>query len=336
MKRSIISQILHLALISVIFSLIVYFGFVSNYTKNVFNKNSFIKQYNSSIYKYRIISTKLLTVIDEWVEENIENATLINKNNARFGLDDNFSDHFYLAYFIQNTFFLLLTTILFVFIFNNSLINISEKEKLLIQCIIIFLIAITQYTVVPYDNISYFFFALFILSTLNYYKAESKFRFFILSIILFVATFNRESSALFISFFATFQILKYGKTLKSILPILYLIIIFLIAYLILRFIIVPTNVEATYYLHIKENLFEWYNLLGISFWIILSYLVYKLCNEPINKKSLYLFILLSSPYVLFCFVFGVMFETRLFIPIFLISIVISQFNIQKIIHKVNL
>lgn len=335
MKKSSIIQILFLVLTSIVFSTIVYYGFVSNYSKDVFSKNNYSEQYNSGVYKYRILSSQTLLMIDEWVTDNIENPDLLDKNDARLGLDDSFSSHFYLAYFIQNTLFLVLTAIILFFIFEHSLINISAKEKILLQFITILIISITQYVVVPYDNLSYFFSACFVLVLLNYYNSESIINLFIMGSVLFFATFNRESSALFISVFASVQLMKYGITKKTLVPVFALLLFFFAPYLILRFFIVPYDGTATYYLHIKENLIEWFNVLGMVFWLLLTYFLYVICDRAENKKAYLYFIVFSFPYILFCFTIGVMFETRLYVPIFIIAIVLSQINFQKILLPVN-
>ena len=72
MKKKFTSQLLFLVATTLIFSSIVYYGFVSNYTMSVFSKNSFSEQYSSGVYKYRIFSTELLLSVEEWLGEDID------------------------------------------------------------------------------------------------------------------------------------------------------------------------------------------------------------------------------------------------------------------------
>lgn len=330
MKKQIFPQLILLVLTTIIVSTIVYYGFASSYSSKVFSKKTCTEKYSQGVYKYRIFSTELLYLVNDWVESNVEDSKLLDNGNSNYGMDNEFSDNFYFSYFILNTFFFVLTTIVFVYIFNNSLINLSQSEKLLPQVFIIFIIAITQYTVVPYDNLSYFFTAGFILALMHYYKSESLFRLTIAGLILLVATLNRETTALFISAFATIQILKYGVVKKTILNFAYLLLFFIIPYLVLRFVIIPYDGTATFFLNVYENFTELSNIIGILFWIVFGTIIYQLSKNEINRKAFLLFIVVSFPYILFSFMIGVMFETRLFVPISLIAIVISQLDFEKL------
>ena len=144
---------------SILFSYFVYFGFVSSYTKDVFSEESYSQLYDAGVFKYRILSTELVLLTNKALEDFIPNNKA--NENLKHAMDKNFSDSLYFSYYIVNTFFLVLSSLLFVAILQQQEFLISNKEKLLYLLIFISIISLSQFVVVPYDISSYFLLLLF-------------------------------------------------------------------------------------------------------------------------------------------------------------------------------
>lgn len=326
MKKSLVPQIVLFSIAAMLVNYLVYFAFISTYTNNQYSEGAFREHYSSDIYSYRVLSKPIVLGTYQLIEQVFPNSGNTVINESFYSLGANFSKKFYISIFLVNTFFFVLTVITFVFIFNNYLINLTQKEKILLQLAIIFFVAITQYVVVPYDMIGYFLQALFILVLLS----NAKNKLFILGLLIGISTLNRESSALLISFAATIYYILHGINTNSIKKITTLLLFFLIPYIALRFIIdVPDNNVISEFTFLS-NFAVKRNLVGIAIWVIFFALSIILASDKKTKKSIYVFHIFSLPYIITCFTGAVMFETRLYIPILLVSLVLGQMNFEKI------
>jgi hypothetical protein len=182
--------------IPIILSFIVYYGFATNYTGNVFSKRGFKNQYEGGIYKYRILGKFLL----------LKTYTLIKGQNlpslaphSLALLDPNGKSEFYAAYFYLNTLFLCPTSVALILTLGGQE---DETSFLAVDAPLLFLIAlisIGQYVVVPYDILSYFF--LSAAALLIYQRKDASVNSIVLCIVVILATLTRETAILIPAFF---------------------------------------------------------------------------------------------------------------------------------------
>ncbi|PQL90419.1 hypothetical protein [Apibacter adventoris] len=319
--RSSFKIIVYAILLSLLLNYIVYYGFTTNYTGDVFSEEGFKNQYNNSVYKFRILSKYFLYFIYEAIKSpNIPDSRLLI-------LDSHASNSFYNSYFILNTFFTSLVSIILVLILNNPLIKIAKNYKLLLIYSIISAICLTQFVVVPYDVSAYFFLLVFILMSLEY-LIKSRIIYLIgMFFIIFISALNRETSALSISYLISILFFKYGISKKIFYPVLLMILAYLIAYIGLR-LYFQNN---TIFMHITFlSILLPKNLIGLLAWILLFILSISLANHKKNKLLIIYFHILSIPYIFSCFFTGLIFEMRLYIPLFLTSVILALMDTDKI------
>ena len=143
------------------------------------------------------------------------------------------------------------------------------------------------------------------------------------------ATLNRETSALLISFFFTYYFLRSGWSKRLAKETIVLLLFFAVPYVALRILVGDSSVTITQGLHLKENLTEFINYFGMFFWIAMFYLLIILAKSKEHRKGIYYLHLFSIPYILTCAITGVIFETRLYIPIFILGLVLTQMKLGE-------
>jgi hypothetical protein len=223
---------------------------------------------------------------------------------------------------------LVLSAATMVLITNLKDFLATSSEKLLITGISIFVMAFSQFVIVPYDISSYFFLLFFFYFFIKYLEKKSSLNLIILFFILIISTINRESSALSISLAATLLYAKFGLKKESIIPIFGLAIAFILTYIGLRVFngSFTTNDGSL----ISKNIFEPKNLLGLLFWMTLFMLPLLLAKDNNAKKQILIFHLFAAPYLAMCFYTGILYEIRLYVPIFLTSLFLSRLEVKKI------
>ena len=77
------------------------------------------------------------------------------------------------------------------------------------------------------------------------------------------------------------------------------------------------------------NLFIDTNIIGLFFWALFFYLPMAMADSKENKYLIGVFFLLSLPYILTCLKDGVMWEVRLFVPLFLGSLFLSKLDVSN-------
>jgi hypothetical protein len=353
-----------------------YFGFISGYTTDTFSENSFKDHYYNDIYKYRIISSHSIVELNHILENGKYKENYKNLSRQLQFLDKDATVTFYLAFFIWNTLFLILSLIAFYFLLNNIL-KLESITVITGTIILNFLIVFTQFIIVPYDNFSYFFEILFIIfvfynptptlpasregesktnptQTLptreglktNHFLTPSPVgrvgvgyelvgvRWLALPAIMIISTLNRESSAVNLSFLAAilFYHHKYDfkKWITAILPP---VLAFLLVYFGVRFILGFDTISIKT-APLLGNIKSPYSIIGSVFWISSIYILFVTGNSLSGEINKY-FLLFSIPYIITCFISGVLFEYRLLVPILIGMIVINMkyrgnFNYQ---HK---
>ena len=302
----------------------IYFSFGNIYSSKILNYADFSKQFHSGIYQYRILSGYLIFWIYQMLSTlNIDYSVF----KFRF-LESRSEPQMYLSFYILNTIFLVLSAALLLFITETKNFIATNSEKILLVSVAVFAIAITQFVIVPYDVSSYFLIVLFFYLLLKYLEKNSDFNLIILVVILMISTLNRETSALSISLAATLLYSKYGFRKELFKPVLIFALTFIAVYLGMRFLHESFTTNDGNLL--LQNFSEPKNILGFLFWIVFFLFTIIIAKDQHAKRNIILFHVFSIPYVLMCIYTGIMYEIRLYIPIFITSLLISRTDISKI------
>lgn len=324
MKLNLFSKLVFAALLAFVVNSFMYFSFGNIYSSKILNYADFQAQFKSGIYQYRKLSGYFLIGIYDFLS-----SLNIDYHIFKLKFFNQESDpKMYLSFYILNTFFLMLTAVLIVFITEKKNFVATSSEKILLIAICIFTIGISQFVLVPYDVSSYFLLLVFFWFLMKYLEQTSAKNLIILVAILAISTINRESSALSISLAATLLYAKIGIRKESIFPVLILGIIFFAIYLGMRFSqgTFTTN-DGNLFL---QNFTDFKNLLGILFWIVFFVFALILAKDKQSRNLILLFHFLSIPYIAMCFYAGIIYEIRLYVPIFLGSLLIGKLHLSKI------
>ncbi|MBS1550255.1 MAG: hypothetical protein JSS94_10400 [Bacteroidetes bacterium] len=302
----------------------IYFGFANVYSTSILNHADFITQFHSGIYQYRILSGQLLL----WIYDVLGRLN-IDYSIFKFKfLNENSEPKMYLSLYILNVTFAMLSAWILYLIFTTKEFIATHTEKLLMISVIIMTMALSQFVLVPYDYSSYFFMVLFIYGYLYYSKTNSKIAFLGLALLLILATLNRESSALSLSWVATITIHRKGLSRKSIIDITVFAIIFIGVYLGLR--LINGHFSTNDGNLLLENFTQPKNILGFGFCLLLFILTLCLAKSKAQQKLIFSFHFFALPYMLMCFYSGILYEIRLYIPILICSIILSRLDLGNI------
>lgn len=302
----------------------VYFSFGNIYSSKILNYGDFSQQFHSGIYQYRILSGYFLF----WIYDFLSGLP-IDYSIFKFKfLNADSEPQMYLSFYILNTIFLVLSSIIMFFITETKNFVATNSEKILVISVALLVIALSQFVIVPYDVSSYFFLLLFFYFLLKYLEKNSSGNLIILVIILLISTFNRESSALSISLAATLLYVKFGFKKETIQPILILAISFLAVYFGMR--ITNESFSTNDGNLLIQNFTNPKNLLGLLFWMILFLFPLIITENPQTKRNILIFHLFSIPYILMCFYTGIIYEIRLYVPLFLTSLILAKTDLSRI------
>ena len=319
-----ISHIIYFMLLAITVNSFVYFGFANTYSTTILNHHQFIEQFHSGIYQYRILSGYLLMGIYQFLGEfNLDYSIF----KFKF-IEENSEPRMYLALYLLNTIFLTLCSLFIYGITKSKLFNASKSEKIYLPTVAILIMAVTQFVIVPYDCSSYFFLALFIYLFLKYLKENKTSTLLLLGLTLALSTINRESSALSISFGAVLLYHQFGISKKSIVPTGIFVLVFIAIYLGLR--LSRGSFDTNDGLLIYENFTQAKNLLGLIFMGLLLHFTLIICESKIQKKLIWSFLFFAIPYLAMCLLTGILYEVRLYVPIFLSTLVLSKIDLEKI------
>lgn len=302
----------------------VYFSFGNIYSSKILNYTDFSKQFHSGIYQYRILSGYFLL----WIYDFLSGLKIDYSLFKLKFLNADSEPKMYLSFYILNTLFLVLSAGIMVFITDTKNFIATIPEKILLISVAIFVIAISQFVIVPYDISSYFFLLVFFYFLLKYLEKKSSQSLIILVFILIISTVNRESSALSISLAATLLYAKFGFKKEMIQPILILAFVFIAVYFGMRFLNESFSTNDGNLL--LQNFTEPKNILGLLFWIILFVFTLIMAKNDQAIRNILIFHLFSIPYILMCFYTGIIYEIRLYVPLFLTSILLSRIDLLKI------
>ncbi len=300
----------------------VYFGFVNSYSSKILNFQDFTQQFHSGIYQYRILSGHFLI----WIYDFLGNFNVNYDVFKMKFLNPNSEPRMYLSLYILNTLFLMLSAFVLLLITQTKNFIASESERILIVAVSIFAIALSQFVIVPYDVSSYFFLLLFFFFLMKYLENQSALNLITLFFILTISTLNRESSALSISLAATLLLAKFGWTKKMMVPVAILATTFIAVYIGMR--IFSEKFVTNDGSLITENLTNYKNWLGILFWVVFFIFTLLLATQKQARKNIIIFHFLALPYIAMCFYTGILYEIRLYIPIFITCLFLGGINFQ--------
>lgn len=307
MKSPVIQGVLFIILFCFVTSNMVYHGFLGN-NFFTYTKSSFIHLYGAGVYQYRILGKWLVLELDKLIDPG--------------GKD------FFRSVFYVNTFFLILTGIVTVLLVNlKGMFILSPSEKYLIIVLVPLLINLTQYTVVPYDVSGYFFQLSIIYVFLAFYVTRYILTMVAISLLLILSTLNRESSAISVAFLLSVLILRDGFKSKAFASICVFVWAFLLTYIFLRISIINKPYYGISLL--TGYLMKYVNILGILFWLLIGTFIYTLSNTKKNKDLVIFFHILSLPYIFEVFHTGILWEMRLYIPLFLGGLFLSKLDTSK-------
>ncbi|MGZ5192507.1 MAG: hypothetical protein ACXWVV_01070 [Kaistella sp.] len=317
MKINLLSKLIFAMLLAFTVNSFVYFSFGNIYSSKILNYADFQQQFSSGVYQYRILSGYFLIGIYEFLSD-------LNIDYSLFKLkffDADAEPKMYLSFFLLNTFFLVLSSAVLVLITETKNFVATSPEKLLLTAVAILAVALSQFVIVPYDISSYFFLLLFYYVLLGYLQKNSPQTLIILGSIMLVSTLNRESSALSLALAATLLFSKFGLKKETLVPVAVLGITFLAAYLGMRF--MNENFSTNDGNLFAQNFSEPKNILGLLFWLVFFAFPLLLAKDRRSVNNILIFHVLSLPYIFMCFYTGILYEIRLYIPLFLASALIS-------------
>jgi len=192
---------------------VIYYRFTPNYNVNAFSEAHFTEGSSKGVYRYRLLGRELHL----WVYKKLSAVPAIRnmKENPLYEkrldyLDPDADQTFYFTYFIMALLFSILTSVFLLLIFDSGpFFNMSEPQKIFIPAFLILFIGLTNFVITPYDNLSYFFLTLAIFGFLKYLQSAKWTHYILVCAVILLATLNRESSLLILSFMAGIYISAY-------------------------------------------------------------------------------------------------------------------------------
>ena len=230
---------------------------------------------------------------------------------------------FYSAYFYMNTFFLCLTSMLLLIILGAHRKNTDFMMVDLPVLFMCFLIGISQYVVVPYDTLSYFFLSTAVILIIN--DNGTLWNLLGLCTVIILATLTRETAAFILSFYFAINsktILTPPTTLKINRKQAVLIVItacFLFTYIGLRWVFGYDHAIYEAFV-LSKNLDRPDSMLGILFFISIALIIFI---TKAVQKEISVFFIVTFPYVLFIWLFADAWEIRLWTPLILLLIIMK-------------
>jgi len=289
----------------------VYYGFGTNYTADVFHEEGFREQYESGVYRYRILGRHLLLGTHSLMESDFFASRLLREHlpgppGGALALDGRTDPTFYSSYFVLNTFFLVLCCVLMYLILAGS----PLAERMLRLLVAILLIGLTQYVVCPYDTLSY---ALILLTFLLILR-QRKYGLPTVLLALAASTLARETAVLAIPFFIAHNWDGVSaRRPREILHLALMAAVFAATYLVLRLLL---GFDSAVWQNVRflENISSTRSIAGFLAMPVVAYPLAAISGR--RRKSL-VFLLACLPYWLAMLVVAETWETRLWVPVWL-------------------
>lgn len=306
---------------------ISYYGFETSYVVGIKSWEKVPDFMFSSVYAYRVIPNYLSVHVTEALAYIVNNDLSFAK---AFIIKQ--GSFFYHSIFLINVFFFMLTSVVLhkILRMQPAGLLLNDKVKQMVHLIAVFFIVIMQYVPTNCDCIALFFYSLGMLFTLKYLEKRKPVDLILLSSIIFISTFVRETACLNIAFFAAVfiepQELKRGN-FAFVKECMFLVAAFIIPYIGLRWLIGQhaSFAEGIYWV---KNFTSPYNILGLLFGILSIRFAYGFSDES-GKRTIRKYLFFSSPYLMMITLVGLFWETRLFMPLILTGFVAASYQFKK-------
>ncbi|KAA0127965.1 hypothetical protein FY557_11200 [Chryseobacterium sp. SN22] len=306
---------------------ISYYGFETSYVVGIKSWEKVPDFMFSSVYAYRVIPNYLSVHVTEALAYIVNNDLSFAK---AFIIKQ--GSFFYHSIFLINVFFFMLTSVVLhkILQMQPAGLLLNDKVKQMVHLIAVFFIVIMQYVPTNCDCIALFFYSLGMLFTLKYLEKRKPVDLILLSSIIFISTFVRETACLNIAFFAAVfiepQELKRGN-FAFVKECMFLVAAFIIPYIGLRWLIWQhaSFAEGIYWV---KNFTSPYNILGLLFGILSIRFAYGFSDES-GKRTIRKYLFFSSPYLMMITLVGLFWETRLFMPLILTGFVAASYQFKK-------
>jgi hypothetical protein len=298
-------------LLPVYFSCATYYGYSTAYTTRVFSERSFRKHYEKGVYRYRVLGRWTFLATHDLIQRTHLPSMLPRSIAATEG--KRATAEIYTAYCVHNTFFLCLACTVLFFLLERRrrtdgfIVDVALAGMAL-------LMAVTGYVVVPYDTMSYFFIAAAAALVL---RAPGPGGFAALCAALALATLTRESSVVILALYAAVhlpELVRWRRSGRRHLELLLLGLVFVAVYGGLRVALGGGHGAVTHGSVMAKNLHRPLAWIGLG--AFLAFVAWCLADAAHRRRCAW-FLVLCAPYLVTVTIVGLLWETRLFMPVML-------------------
>lgn len=310
------------AVLAFTLSTFLYFSFNNIYSVSILSRENFETQFFSGIYKFRLLSSWLVLAVYDFLQ-----SFTADYGDLQERLPKTADARMLIALYAVNTLFLILSALLLTFITSAKEFCATGGEKIAAVVVAIFVMVFTQYVLVPYDVSAYFFFLFFLWILLTYLRTKKTILFIAMLGMMIISTLNRETAALSLSVAATLFYREEGFGRQFFIRLIWLTLAFLAVYsgLRLSFGGFTTNDGNL----LAQNFTEPKNGLGLLFWLLLFAFTLLFARDRKAQGNILLFHLFALPYLAFCLYSGILYEVRLYVPLFLGGLFLSRVHLFK-------
>ena len=308
---------------------VFYFRFTSNYMVNVFSEKNFKESYNHNIFRYRVLGK----TVHLWLYRQLSGNTKTIRANPLYekrltALDPEADSTFFLTYFILSTIFTTLSALALLYVFDSGMmVEMAELKKISFVLAFVMLSGFLEFVITPYDNITYFFIIVSGFLFWKFLNSRNPLYFLLLNFIIIVSTLNHESSMINLTFIMAVYFTHYGFHLKWLRFVIIPVLCYVLTWIALRLYIHDAEPGmVTGGLKLFVNLFTLHGIIGFLFPIIAFYILSKIAENPVNKKMVWNFFLMASPYIIMIPLIGISIESRLWMPVIIGATLLSQIN----------
>lgn len=321
-------------LFPVFFQTMAYYGYESSYYPYK-TQEAPTEWYYKGIYQYRFLSREVVDMITAF----LKNIMMTYQDFPLRAYIQKKGTSYYHALFLYNTFFAVAVSWMLNLILKNKTFfpDFDVKKRMLAVLIMALISAFSQYVIVHYDNAAIFLLLCGFYFSFQYYHSGYSLKWMLLlNGIILISTLNRETSCLNISFLGSLLLFNTPLNKYTILDItkklFFPVCSFILPYFVLR-LMLPQSEGDNYYFF--ESVTLWSNLTGINqivgwlYAVVFIRFIYFFIPTSNNRKLANYFLILSIPYIIMICLVGILWETRLFIPLFYGLVMLAFFNFKK-------
>lgn len=302
---------------------------------NVFSEKNFKEFYGQNVFRYRVLGKTVHLWLYDQLTSKINTNTV--KADPRYdkrltALDAEADPIFYFTYFVIATFFTMLSALALLYLFDSGmLMPASELKKISIVGALVVLMGFLEFVITPYDNLTYFFLIIAAFVFCKLMQNRNVFYFVLINCIIILATLNHESALIILSFMMAIYFSHYGFNFKWLKFMIIPFLCYLSVYIGVRIFVHDSGPGVvTEGLKLLMNFFTISGIMGLFFPVIAFFFLSKMVESSTNRKLVWNFLLMASPYILMILVVGKMIEARLWMPVIIDSILLSQLNYKAI------